>query len=185
MEFLTQLWLPIVVSGFAVFVLSALVWTVMPHHKKDWQGLPNEDAVLAAMRTNSPAPGQYAMPFMMDPKLRDDPAMKERIARGPNGYLTVIPTGTPAMGPMMAKSLVFNLVVALLVAYVSWHALRAGAETMMVFRIAGTTAMMSYILAVVPDSIWFGRPWRNLRMQILDGIVYGLVTGAIFGWLWP
>jgi len=46
MEFLTQLWLPIVVSGFAVFFLSALVWTVMPHHKKDWQGLPNEDAVL-------------------------------------------------------------------------------------------------------------------------------------------
>jgi len=111
--------------------------------------------------------------------------LKERIARGPNAYLTVIPTGTPAMGPMMAKSLVFNLVVALLVAYVSWHALRAGAETMMVFRIAGTTAMMSYILAVVPDSIWFGRPWRNLWLQVVDGVVYGLVTGAIFGWLWP
>jgi hypothetical protein len=56
---------------------------------------------------------------------------------------------------------------------------------MMVFRIAGTTAMMSYILAVVPDSIWFGRPWRNLWLQVVDGVVYGLVTGAIFGWLWP
>ncbi len=108
MEFLTQLWLPIVVSGVVVFFMSALVWTVMPHHKKDWQGLPNEDAVLAAMRTSPLAPGQYAMPFIFDPKLRDDPAMKERIAKGPNGYFTVIPTGSPAMGPMMAKSLVYQ-----------------------------------------------------------------------------
>ena len=185
MTSLTALWLPILLSGVAVFFLSALVWTVMPHHKKDWAGLPNEDAVLTAMRGNPPAPGQYAMPFMFDPKLRDDPAMKERIARGPNAYFTVIPTGTPAMGPMMAKSLVYNLVVSLLVAYVTWHSLRAGAETSMVFRIAGTTAMMAYILAVVPESIWFGRPWRNLWMQVVDGVVYGLVTGAIFGWLWP
>ena len=185
MEFLTQLWLPIVVSGLAVFFMSALVWTVMPHHKKDWRGLPNEDAVLAAMRASPPAPGQYAMPFMFDPKLRDDPAMKERIAKGPNGYFTVIPTGSPAMGPMMAKSLVYNIVVALLVAYVAWHALRGPAEYLEVFRIVGTTAMMSYILATVPESIWFGRPWRTFAMQAIDGIAYGLVTAGIFGWLWP
>ena len=185
MEFVSELWLPILVSGVAVFILSALVWTVSPHHKKDWQGLPNEDAVLLAMRTNPPAPGQYAMPFLFDPKLRDDPAMKERIARGPNGYLTVIPTGIPAMGPMMAKSLVYNLIVALLVAYVSWHGLRAGAESNMVFRIAGTTSMMAYILSSVPESIWFGRPWRTFGMQAIDGIVYGLVTAGIFVWLWP
>ena len=185
MEFLSQLWLPIVVSGIVVFFMSALVWTVMPHHKKDWQGLPNEDAVLGAMRTNPPAPGQYAMPFVFDPKMRDDPAMKDRIAKGPNGYLTVIPGGTPAMGPMMAKSLVYNIVVSLLIGYVAWHSLRAGAEYLMVFRIVGTVAMMAYVLAVVPESIWFGRPWRNFTMQMLDGIAYGLVTAGIFGWLWP
>ena len=56
----------------------------MPHHKKDLQGLPNADAVLRrCMRQNPPAPGQYALPCMFDPKLRDDPAMKERIAPRP------------------------------------------------------------------------------------------------------
>ena len=185
MEFLTQLWLPIVASGILVFFMSALVWTVMPHHKKDWQGLPNEDAVLGALRTNPPAPGLYAKPFIFEQKLRDDPAMKERIAKGPNGYLTVIPSGSPAMGPMMAKSLIYNIVVSLLVAYVAWHALGGPADYLDVFRIVGTTAMMSYILAVVPESIWFGRPWRTFAMQALDGIAYGLVTAGIFGWLWP
>lgn len=185
MEFLTQLWLPILVAGVVVFFLSALVWTVMPHHKKDWQGLPNEQAVLAAMRANAPGPGQYAFPFIFDPKLREDPAMKDRLARGPNGYFTVIPTGTPAMGPMMAKSLVFNLVASLLVGYVAWHALGANAPFTEVFRIVGATSMMSYVLAMAPESIWFGRPWRTFWMQVIDAVAYGLVTAAIFGWLWP
>ena len=104
MEFLAQLWLPIVVSGVVVFFMSALVWTVMPHHKKDWRGLPNEEAVLAAMRTNPPAPGQYAMPFVFDPRLREDPAMKERIAKGPNGYFTVISSGSPAIAHASSRS---------------------------------------------------------------------------------
>jgi hypothetical protein len=141
--------------------------------------------VLAAMRTNPPAPGQYAMPFMFDPKVRDDPAMTERMAKGPNGFFTVIASGNRSMGPMMAKSLVYNVIVSTLVAYVTWHALRAGAPYLEVFRIAGATAMMSYILAMVPESIWFGRPWRTFRMQVVDGIAYGLVTAGIFGWLWP
>jgi hypothetical protein len=185
MEFLVQLWLPILVAGVAVFVLSALVWTVMPHHKKDWQGMPNEEAVLAAMRASPPKPGQYAFPFVFDPRLREDPAMKERIARGPNGYFTVIPTGTPAMGPMMAKSLVFNLVASLLFAYIAWHAMGAGAPFTEVFRIVGATATTSYVLAMAPESIWFGRPWRTFWMQVIDALAYGLATAAIFAWLWP
>lgn len=185
MEFLTQLWLPIVLSGVVVFFMSALVWTVMPHHKKDWKGLPNEEAVLAALRQSPPPPGQYAMPFIFDPKLREDPVMKERIARGPNGYLTVIPSGNPAMGPMLARSLVFNLITSLLVGYVAWHALGAGAAYLNVFRIVGATSMMSYVLAMAPESIWFGRPWRTFWLQAVDAVAYGLVTGGIFGWLWP
>lgn len=185
MEFLAQLWIPIVVSGFVVFVLSALAWTVLPHHKKDWRGLPDPDAVQAAMRPNPPAPGQYALPWARDPKAFEDPAMKERMDKGPRAYITVVPNGMPPMGPMMAKALVYNVIVSLLVAYVTWHALGAGAEYLQVFRVAGATSMMSYILASVPDSIWFGRPWRAFRMQALDGVVYGLFTAGVFGWLWP
>ncbi|MGH9203962.1 MAG: hypothetical protein ACRD2A_22270, partial [Vicinamibacterales bacterium] len=151
----------------------------------DWQTLSNEEAVHAALRANPPAPGQYVIPFVLDPKMRDDPVMKEKIARGPNGYLTVIPSGTPDMGPMMAKSLVFNLVVSVFVSYVAWHALGTGAQYLDVFRIVGTTSMMSYILATVPESIWFGRPWRAFWLQALDGVVYGLFTAGLFGWLWP
>ena len=185
MEFLTQLWLPIVVSGVVVFILSALAWTVMPHHKKDWTALPDQDAVQATMRANPPSPGQYALPWVSDPKMYQETGMKEKMDKGPRAYITVVPNGMPGMGPMMVQSFIFYLVVSTLVAYVAWHALSPGAEYLAVFRIVGATAMMSYILAMTPESIWFGRPWRTYRLQVLDGIVYGLFTAGIFGWLWP
>lgn len=185
MEFLTQLWLPIVVSAVLVFILSALAWTVMPHHKKDFTGLPNADAVQAVMRQNPPATGQYAIPWVSDMRGMEDPKVKEQMQQGPRAYITIVPNGMPSMGPMMAQSVVFYMIVSLLVAYVSWHALGPGAEYLAIFRFAGTTASMSYILATVPDSIWFGKPWANWRRQALDGLVFGLATAGVFGWLWP
>ena len=185
MEFLTQLWLPILVSGVASFIISALAWTVLPHHKKDWRGLPDPDAVQAAMRANPPEVGQYSLPWARDARAFEDPAMKQRLAEGPRAFITIVPNGMPAMGPMMLKSVIYNLVVSLLVAYVTWHALGPEAPYLEVFRIAGTTAIMAYTLASVPDSIWFGRPWRTYGMQVIDGVAFGLVTAGVFGWLWP
>ena len=185
MEFLTQLWLPILVSGVASFIISALAWTVLPHHKKDWRGLPDPDAVQAAMRAHPPEVGQYSLPWARDARAFEDPAMKQRLAEGPRAFITIVPNGMPAMGPMMLKSVIYNVVVSLLVAYVTWHALGPEAPYLEVFRIAGTTAIMAYTLASVPESIWFGRPWRTYGMQVIDGVAFGLVTAGVFGWLWP
>lgn len=185
MEFLTQLWMPIVVSAVLVFILSALAWTVLPHHKKDFTSLPNADAVQSLMRQQPPSPGTYAIPWVADMRGMEDPAVKEKMSQGPRAYITVIPNGMPSMGPMLAQSVVFYLIVSLLVAYVSWHALQPGAEYLAVFRMVGATASMSYILATVPDSIWFGRPWGNFVRQAIDGLVFGLATAGVFAWLWP
>lgn len=185
MEFLVQLWLPIVLSAVVVFILSAISWTALPVHKKDFSALPNADAVQQTMRAQPPSPGVYALPWASNPKEFQEPAMKERLEKGPRAYITVVPNGMPSMGPMLVQSFVFYLVVSFLVAYVAWHSLGAGAEYLSVFRLAGASAIMSYSLASVPDSIWFGRPWRNFRTQLLEAIVYGLFTAGVFGWLWP
>jgi hypothetical protein len=185
LEFLALLWLPILASAVVVFILSALAWTVMPHHKHEWQPLPNEDAVLAAMRAAQPPPGQYTLPFYADPGERDKPVLREKLLTGPVGFVTIVPAGIASMGPMMGRTFGYNVIVSMLVAYISWHALGTGASYLAVFRIAGAVAAMSYVLATVPESIWFGRPWRSFWLQALDGLVYGLCTGGVFGWLWP
>ena len=44
MELLSTLWLPIVLSGVALFFASFLAWMVLPHHKGDFIKLPDEGA---------------------------------------------------------------------------------------------------------------------------------------------
>ena len=43
-----SLWLPVVLSAVAVFVISAILHMVLKYHKRDYRGLPNEEAVRAA-----------------------------------------------------------------------------------------------------------------------------------------
>jgi hypothetical protein len=44
---------------------------------------------------------------------------------------------------------------------------------------------LAYAAANVPHAIWWGKPWRNVIMEVIDGFVYGLLTAGAFGWLWP
>lgn len=185
MEFLLELWKPILLGGIGVFIVSALVWTVMPHHKKEWAPLPNETDVANVMRAGGLKPGLYSMPFMADMKEMGTPEGKAKMEQGPVAYITIAPNGIPAMGPMMAKSAVYNVVVAIFVAYVAYHTLAPGAEYLEVFRVTGTVAFMACALGAVPDSIWFGKPWKSYFLHAFDGLMYALVMAGLFGWLWP
>lgn len=47
---LSALWLPIILSVVAVFVLSSIIHMFSPWHKSDYPGIPNEDAVADARK---------------------------------------------------------------------------------------------------------------------------------------
>jgi hypothetical protein len=34
-------------------------------------------------------------------------------------------------------------------------------------------------------SIWYKRAWGTSIRTTIDGLVYGLLTAGVFGWLWP
>ncbi|MEX2181404.1 MAG: hypothetical protein WD771_05135 [Gemmatimonadaceae bacterium] len=184
MEFITELWKPILLSGLAVFVLSALAWTVMPHHQKEYARLANEDAVADALRAGNVQPGLYSVPHAADFKALGTPEMVAKMQRGPVAYITVVPPGVTPMGPTMVKSLISNLVVSVFVGYVAYHALPAGTEYLAVFRVVGTVGFMAYALGGMADSIWFGKPWKSWMLHAMDSLVYGLAMGGVFGWLW-
>lgn len=50
MDFLIQLWAPILLSAAAVWVASAVVWMALPHHKNDMSPLPDEKGFVDALR---------------------------------------------------------------------------------------------------------------------------------------
>jgi len=76
------------------------------------------------------------------------------------------------------------VVVTALVAYVAGATLAADAAYLAVFRVAGTTAFIAYAAGCWPQSIWYHRPWSTTFKFTLDGLIYGLLTGGAFGWLW-
>jgi hypothetical protein len=77
------------------------------------------------------------------------------------------------------------VVVEIFAAYIAGRALSAGAPYLHVFRFAGATAFVGYSLALWQMSIWYRRAWSSTIKATVDGLIYALLTGGVFGWLWP
>ena len=46
-------------------------------------------------------------------------------------------------------------------------------------------AFVAYSLSSVLDSIWKAQRWATTFRFVIDGLIYSLLTGGVFGWLWP
>ncbi len=182
---LTALWLPIVLSAVCVFFASALIHMVLGYHKSDHGKLPGEDAITASMREAGVPPGSYALPHCANPKDMGSPEMLEKYQQGPVGLVTVMPNGAPAMGKLLGLWFVFCLVISVFAAYVTGRCLGPGVEYMAAFRMASTTAFLGYSASEPIASIWKGQPWSITLKHLFDGLIYALLTGGVFGSLWP
>lgn len=182
---LTQLWLPILLSAVFVFIASTIIHMALPIHKGDFGKLPGEEKILAEMRAQGVRPGSYGFPMCESMKDMGSPQMIEKYNLGPVGSMTVIPNGPCNMGKSLVLWFLYSILIGVFVAYVAALGLNRGAAYLPVFRLAGTVAILGYAMGALPDSIWKGQKWSITFKFVFDGVVYGLVTGATFGWLWP
>jgi hypothetical protein len=81
--------------------------------------------------------------------------------------------------------LLSDLIIGFFVAYLTAHTVAPGATDRAVFRVTGTTAFMAYGLGNLSNSIWKGQPWSMTIKEVIDGLVYALLTAGTFGWLCP
>jgi hypothetical protein len=184
MELLIPLWLPILLSAVIVWIISAVVWMALPHHKRDFIALPDEDSFMDAVRKSGIKPGNYIFPDFRDSKAMKSEKMQKALNEGPVGHLSVWQTPL-TMGSKMVATFVVYLVVSTLIAYLTRVALPGAAPFAKVFQVAATAGILAYCFAFIPNAVWFGSYKRTIAANIVDGIVYGLITGAIFAWRWP
>ena len=182
---LMSLWLPILLSAVLVFVVSSLIHTVTPWHKGDYARVANEDQLRSALRPLALVPGDYMVPRPMSREEMRDPAFLQKVSEGPNLVLTVMPTGMMGMGRSLALWFLYSLLISLFAGYIASRALQPGAPYLEVFRFAGTTAFLGYAPALWQMSIWYRRSWGTTFRATVDGLLYGLLTAGVFGWLWP
>jgi hypothetical protein len=181
---ITSLWLPILLSAVVVFVASSILHMVLPYHRSDYRKLPDE--ALSGLGNLGLAPGDYMFPKPDGPRAMKDAAFLERWRRGPVGMMTIMKHGAaPSMGRPLALWFLFCLVTSVFAAYIAGRALPPGSAYASIFQFAGVTAFVSYALGIWPTTIWYGRAWTTTLKSNVDGLIYALLTGAVFGWLWP
>ena len=184
MAFLAALWLPILLSAVIVFVASSIMHTVLTYHRSDYKQLPEEDKLLAALRSGKLQRGMYVFPYCL-PKEMKTPAVQEKYKQGPVGFMTVFHNGLPVLPKFLAQWFVYCLIVSFMTAYLAFHTVAHGAHYLAVFRVAGTVAFMAYGVSQLSGAIWKGQTWSYTIKEFVDGVVYGLLTAGVFGWLWP
>lgn len=182
---LSALWLPILVSAVLVFFASSLLHMVLPFHRSDYGQVPSEDALMDAVRPFGIAPGDYMVPSPHSPAGSRTPEFAAKLKKGPVIFMTVMQPGEMRMGGRLAAWFLFCVIVGVFSGYLTSRALPAGAPYLEVFRFAGTVAFVGYALALWENTIWYSRAWTTTLKSTVDGLVYGLLTGGAFGWLWP
>jgi hypothetical protein len=178
---LSSLWLPIILSGVALFFASWAAWMLLPHHKGEWKGLPEEEGVMGALRKFNVPPGQYMFPHACSHDEMKGEDFKRRMEAGPIGALAVWKS-RPNMGVNMVCTLLFFTIANGVIAYLAGMVIPPSPDRWFVFRFVATAGILTYGTANILNGIWFG---RKMVADIVDGIVYGLITGLIFAALWP
>lgn len=180
----TGLWLPILLSAVIVFIASSILHMVLPYHKSDYRKVPDEDKVRAALRDAGLTRGLYVIPYCTHKEMKS-PELIAKYKAGPVGMITVFPNEPPPMPKFLGMWFVYCIIVSFFVAYLTGRTVMAGATYPAVFRVAGTAAFLAYGVGQLSNGIWKGQTWSVTMKEVIDGLVYALLTAGTFGWLWP
>ena len=181
---LSALWLPIVLSAVIVFIASSIMHMLLPYHKGDYLKLPDEEKVLPALRGAGLKRGLYIFPYCTHQDMKS-PAAIEKYNQGPVGMMTVFPVGPPVMPKFLGLWFGYCLLISFFVGYLTAHTVAPGTYYLAVFRVVGTAAFLGYGLGTLSNGIWKGQTLSFTIKEVIDGLVYALLTAGTFGWLWP
>ena len=179
-----SLLIPIALSAVLVFIASSIIHMATPWHRNDLEKLPDEDAVMNALRPFNLRPGDYGFPKPNSMKDMGTPEFQAKFKAGPVAFLTVRPRDM-GMSKNLASWFIYSLAVSVIAGYIAGVAFGPGTEYLRIMQVAGCVAFTGYSLGLAQESIWWGRNWGRTVRSMLDGLFYGLLTGGTFGWLWP
>ncbi|TFH42557.1 MAG: hypothetical protein E4H01_13330 [Lysobacterales bacterium] len=185
MTTIVALWMPILIAAVIVFIASSIIHMAPLWHRSECPKVPDEDRILDALRPFAIPPGDYMLPRTESHAAMKSPEFMEKVKRGPVMLMTVMPNGPFGMGKSLTLWFIYSVVVGIFAAYIAGRTLAPGTDYLKVFQIAGATAFIGYAVALWQMSIWYRRAWSTTLRATLDGLIYALLTGGVFGWLWP
>ena len=177
-----------VLGGLAFFFWSFVAHDVLPLGKAGIKEVPNEPAVLAAMKANMPENGLYLLPGLGIPenatRAQQSAAMEARMHKvetGPSGLLAYHPSLQFSFGKALVTELGTNILQVLLAVIL------LGQTSLISFAARWRFITVAGILAAISTNIsywnWYGFPGSYTLAYICTvamGFVFaGLVAAAI------
>jgi len=177
-----------VLGGLAFFFWSFVAHDVLPLGKAGIKEIPNEPAVLAAMKANMPENGLYLLPGLGLPedatRSQQAAAMEARMHKvetGPSGFLAYHPSLQFSFGKALVVELGTNILQVLLAVIL------LGQTSLVSFAARWRFITVAGILAGISTNIsywnWYGFPGSYTLAYICTvamGFVFaGLVAAAI------
>lgn len=182
---LLQLWLPIIVTAIGVFVASSIIHMVFKWHNSEYKPLPNDDAVRAVLNAAQLSPGLYSTPHCVDMKEMQSPEMQQKMKEGPVALITLRQPGLPEMGKYLVQWFLLNIGIAALGGLLALQTMGLHANPHYAGHFVGLFSLIVYGAGSVQESIWMGRPWSATFKNLLDAVIYGMVSAVAFWQLWP
>ena len=185
MSALLQLWLPILLTAVFVFVASSLVHMLFKWHNSEYRKFANEDGIRAAINAGGvPKPGIYFIPHCLDGKDMQGAETQRRFREGPVAKVIVRGNGLPSMGRPLLLWFLLSLAVAAIAGYTALCAVGPG-NAHRGGHLVGIVTLLAYGVGSVIQGIWWGAPWRSVLKDLLDALIYAVVSALTFCWLWP
>ena len=175
-----DLWLPILLTGIATHVISAIAWMALPHHKPEWKKLPAEDEFQGWINEKQIAPDQYLFPFTQDSAEMNSEAFRQK--QGKCRGILILWSTPPNIGKSIGLTVAFFFVAAFVIGDLASRGVSRGATVLSVFQFVTTAGLLTHCAGQFPGVFWFR---RRVAMDLLDGVAHAVATGLIFAALWP
>ena len=177
-------------GGIAMFVWTSLAHTVLPLGEAGVQEIPNEQAVLSALRSSlGDASGLYFFPGMglgpdatMQQKQAAAPQYAQKVAASPSGILVYHPPGAEALTPRrLVTEFLTEVVESLLVVILLAQTRLAGFGARLGF--VALAGVMGAVVTNISYWNWYGFPVTYtasyMTIEIVGFACIGLVAAAV------
>jgi len=173
-----------IVGGLVMFFWGAFSHAVLPLGEAGIKVLPNEAAVISAMKTNITEPGFYFFPGMDMSKsatAEEQKAWEEKYQAGPTGILIYHPTGEqPMSARQLLTELASNIAAALVVAFLLSLIVPSFPKRVLAATLIGLTAWLSIMISYWN---WYRFPTEIVLVEGFDQIFSWFLAGLAIAFI--
>ena len=173
-----------IVGGIVMFLWGAICHMVLPVGSMGLKHLPNEDAVLSALKQSVPESGLFFYPGMdMTRKLTEaeQRAWEAKYAAGPTGLLLYNVQGSKPMPPSRLLMEVVSDILAALILAVLFSRMPGTVASRAI--VGGCVGLFAWLTISTSYWNWYGFPAAFILGEGLDQTIGWLLAGAVMGWV--